>query len=89
MTYEVSKTNLGMDTFRYPISLPLPGIDTFRYLILIPHSGIDTFRYFIVIWILGIDTSFDTKVLIPVSPSYTGNFVTFPLDYYISEIIKR
>ena len=40
---EVSKTNLGIDTFRYPISIPFPGIDTFRYLISIPSSGINTF----------------------------------------------
>ena len=61
------KTNLGIDTFRCPISIPVPGIDTFWHLISIPCSGIDTFRYLIAIPILGIDTSFDTKLSIPVS----------------------
>ena len=64
---EVSKANLGINTYRYPISIPLPGIDTFQILITIPRSGNNAFSYLIAIPILCIDTSFDTKVSIPVS----------------------
>ena len=65
---EALEANLGIDTFRYPISIPVPGINTFRYLILIPSLGIYTFRYLIAIPNIDIDTSFDTKVSIPAIP---------------------
>ena len=51
----MSETNLGIDSFSYPISIPLAGIDTeFRNeYFSIPHRDTN-FR--------GIDTCFDTKV---------------------------
>ena len=36
---EVSKTNFGIDIFRYHISTPLPEMDTFKYLVVIPILG--------------------------------------------------
>ena len=49
----VSKSKLGIDTFRYLVSKSKLGIDTFRYLV-------SKSKY-------SIDTTFDTKVSILVS----------------------
>ena len=63
--YEVSKTNFGIDTFRYPISIPFPGISTFRYqfrnrYFSITHCATD-FRYRYIFRYQGIDTRYRSQ----------------------------